>query len=141
MILVDTSAWVDYLRDRRTVAAKALAALIEQDAELGTTEPVIMELLAGADTPARAEALERLANGLALLGIDPRLDIRAAAQLYTEVRRDGRTIRSLVDCLIASVAIRHEVALLHKDADYDVISKISPLRVHTAPMRRCNWCV
>ena len=51
MILVDTSAWVDYLRDRRTVAAKALTALIDQGAELATTEPVIMELLAGGDTP------------------------------------------------------------------------------------------
>jgi predicted nucleic acid-binding protein len=131
VILVDTSAWVDYLRDRRTVAAKALIALIDQDAELATTEPVIMELLAGADTPARGEALERLANGLPLLGIDPRLDFRAAAGLYSEARRDGRTIRSLIDCLIACVAIRHDVPLLHKDADYEVISKIAPLQIHT----------
>ena len=131
MILVDTSAWVDYLRDRRTVVAKAVSTLIEQDAELATTEPVIMELLAGADTPARGEAFERLANGLPLLGIDPRLDFRAAAGLYSEARRDGRTIRSLINCLIACVAIRHDVPLLHKDADYDVISKISPLHIHT----------
>lgn len=131
MILVDTSAWVDYLRDRRTVVAKTLTALIEQGAELATTEPVIMELLAGGDTPMRAEALERLANGLPLLGIDPRLDFRAAAGLYAAGRREGRTIRSLVDCLIACVAIRHDVPLLHKDVDYDVISNISPLRIHT----------
>ena len=131
MILVDTSAWVDYLRDQRTVAAKALTALIEQGAELATTEPVIMELLAGGDTPVRAEALERLANGLPLLGIDPRLDFRTAAGLYAAARREGRTIRSLVDCLIACVAIRHDVPLLHKDVDYDVISKISPLQIHS----------
>ena len=130
MILVDTSAWVDYLRDRRTVAANELTALIEQGAELATTEPVIMELLAGGDTPPRAEALERLANGLPLLGIDPRLDFRAAAGLFAAARRDGRTIRSLVDCLIACVAIRHDVPLMHKDVDYDVISNISPLRIH-----------
>ena len=136
MILVDTSAWVDYLRNRRTVVAKALTALIEQDAELATTEPVIMELLAGADTPARGEALERLTNGLPLLGLDPRLDFRAAAQLYAEARREGRTVRSLIDCLIASVAIRHDVPLLHKDVDYDVISKISPLQIHTGLRQR-----
>jgi predicted nucleic acid-binding protein len=92
---------------------------------------VIMELLAGSDTPVRAEALERLANGLPLLGVDPRLDFRAAAGLYAAARREGRTIRSLVDCLIACVAIRHDVPLLHKDVDYDVISAISPLRIHT----------
>ena len=130
MILVDTLAWVDYLRDRRTVAARALTGLIEQGAELATTEPVIMELLAGGDTPARAEALERLTNGLPLLGMDPRLDFRAAAGLYVAARREGRTIRSLVDCLIACVAIRHDVPLLHKDADYDVIAAIFPLQIH-----------
>jgi predicted nucleic acid-binding protein len=135
VILVDTSAWVDYLRDRRTVAAKALIALIEHGDELATTEPVIMELLAGADTPARADALERLVNGLPLLGLDPRLDFRAAAGLYAAARREGRTVRSLVDCLIACVAIRHDVPLLHKDVDYDVISNISPLRIHTAAKR------
>jgi predicted nucleic acid-binding protein len=136
VILVDTSAWVDYLRSRRTVVAKALTALIEQDAELATTEPVIMELLAGADTPARGEALERLTNGLPLLGLDPRLDFRAAAKLYAEARREGRTVRSLIDCLIASVAIRHDVRLLHKDVDYYVISKISPLQIHTGLRQR-----
>jgi predicted nucleic acid-binding protein len=51
--------------------------------------------------------------------------------LYAAARREGRTIRSLVDCLIACVAIRHDVPLLHKDVDYDVISTISPLRIHT----------
>jgi predicted nucleic acid-binding protein len=128
--LVDTSAWVDYLRDRRTAAAKALVALVEQGGELATTEPVILELLAGGDTPARADALERLVNGLPLLAIDPRLDFRAAAGLYAVARREGRTIRSLVDCLIACVAIRRDVPLLHKDADYDLIADISPLRTH-----------
>ncbi len=93
-----------------------------------------MVLLAGGDTPARTEALERLANGLPLLGIDPRLDFRAAAGLYAAARRDGRTIRSLVHCLIACVAIRHDVPLLQKDIDYDVIAAISPLQIH--PTRR-----
>jgi predicted nucleic acid-binding protein len=135
VILIDTSAWVDYLRGRRTTAARTLTELVEQGAELATTEPLIMELLAGGDTPARAEALERLANGLPLLGIDPRVDFRAAAGLYVEARRGGRTIRSLVDCLIACVAIRNDVAVLHKNADYDVIADISPLRIYaTRPL-------
>jgi predicted nucleic acid-binding protein len=135
VILVDTSAWVDYLRDRRTTAAKELTALIDQGGELASTEPVIMELLAGGDTPARAEALERLANGLPLLGVDPRLDFRAAAGLYVEAHRGGRMIRSLIDCLIACVAIRHDVELLHKDTDYDVIAQVSQLRIYPTGRR------
>jgi predicted nucleic acid-binding protein len=68
--------------------------------------------------------------------LDPRLDFRAAAKLYAEARREGRTVRSLIDCLIASVAIRHDVRLLHKDVDYYVISKISPLQIHTGLRQR-----
>ncbi len=128
MILVDSSAWIDFLRGRDSDVAARLKQLIQQGADLATTEPVIMELLAGADTPARLAALEKLTNGLPLLGIDPRLDFRAAAGLFAAGRRGGRTIRSLVDCLIASVAIRHDVALLHKDADFDVIAQLAPLR-------------
>lgn len=128
MILVDSSAWIDFLRGRDSDVAARLKQLIQQGADLATTEPVIMELLAGADTPARLAALEKLTDGLPLLGIDPRLDFRAAAGLFAAGRRGGRTIRSLVDCLIASVAIRHDVALLHKDADFDVIAQLAPLR-------------
>lgn len=56
MILVDTSVWIDYLRQVRTPMTERLTALVESEAELVTTEPVIMELLAVADTPARADS-------------------------------------------------------------------------------------
>lgn len=52
--------------------------------------------------------------------------------MYLAVRRTGRTVRSLVDCLIAAVALRHDVALMHKDADYTAIAACLPLRIHAA---------
>ncbi len=130
MILVDTSAWIDHLRASDSVVAAELTALIIDGADLATTEAVVMELLAGADTPVRADAIERLTNGLPLLGTDPRLDFRQAAAVFLATRRSGRTVRSLVDCLIAAVALRHDVPLLHKDADYDAIASCLPLQIH-----------
>lgn len=130
MILVDTSAWIDHLRATDSPASRELSILIENSADLATTEPVVMELLAGADTPARAESIERLTNGLPLLGVDPRLDFRQAAAVYLTMRRTGQTVRSMVDCLIAAVALRNEVAVLHKDADFDAIASCLPLRLH-----------
>lgn len=130
MILVDTSVWIDYLRDKQGKAVEALSELIETNAELATTEPIIMELLAGADTPHREQALERLANGLPVLSVESRLDYRQAAAIYVAVRKSGKTVRSLVDCLIASVAIRNGVSLLHKDADFDAIAACLPLQVY-----------
>lgn len=130
MILVDTSAWVDYLRATDTKVARELTSLIEGSAELATTEPIIMELLAGADTPERVDSLERLTNGLPLLGIDAHLDFRQAAAVYQAVRRAGQTVRSLVDCLIAAVALRNDAPVLHKDADFAAIAGCLPLREH-----------
>lgn len=131
MLLVDTSVWIEYLRGTATRATDAVTALVEARVELATTEPVVMELLAGGDTPARAAALERLVNGLPVLSVDPRLDFRQAASIHLAVRRTGRTPRSLVDCLIAAAAVRHDVELLHSDVDFDVIAQTWPLRVRS----------
>lgn len=132
MILVDTSAWVEHLRGTSSDVAAALGRLIDDGAELVTTDAVVMELLAGADTPAREQALERLTAGLTVLATDPALDFRAAAQIYRSARRDGRTVRSLLDCLIASVALRHDVPVLHRDADYDAIAAVTGLKLQRA---------
>jgi predicted nucleic acid-binding protein len=129
VILVDTSAWIDHLRTADTQTGRRLAELIDQDADLTTTEPIVLELLAGADTPLRLEAIERLTNGLPVIGVEPRLDFRQAAAVYLAVRRSGRTVRSLVDCLIAAVALRADVPILHRDADFDAIAACLPLRI------------
>jgi predicted nucleic acid-binding protein len=129
MLLVDTSSWIEYLRNTGTPAARHVNELIADGADLATTEPIVMELLAGGDTPARAAALEQLVNGLPVLAVDPRLDFRQAATIFLSVRRTGGTPRSLVDCLIAAVAVRHDVDLVHDDSDFVDIAACWPLRV------------
>lgn len=37
-------------------------------------------------------------------------------------------MRSSVDCLIATCAIRHDLEWLHRDRDYSAIGRISALR-------------
>ena len=43
----------------------------------------------------------------------------------------GFTPRSLLHCVIAAVTTRHDVPLLHRDRDFDVIARHSDLRVLT----------
>lgn len=128
MILVDTSAWVEYLRGSDDAVAGQLTALIREGAELAITEPIAMELMCGATTAARARNLGALVDGLILIGADPRLDYRAAAQLFVASRQNGHPIRSTTDCLIAAVAIRRDVPLLHRDRDFEFLQEISPLQ-------------
>lgn len=130
MILVDTSVWIEYLRDTDDPTVAQLDALIVSGAELRTTEPIIMELLAGANTPQREARLSQLTNGLPLLPIEPAIDYRAAAQLFVASKRIGHPVRSLNDCLIAAIAVRTGATLLHRDRDFDFIAEVTPLQLH-----------
>lgn len=129
MNLVDTSAWVDYLRAAPTPATAAVRELLTTEPDqVAICEPIAMELLAGAREGTQLTQLEQLVNGLPTLPLDPALDFRAAATIYRAARRSGLTIRSLVDCLIAAQAIRHDAIVVHKDLDFEVIARLTPLR-------------
>lgn len=130
MILVDTSVWIEFLRGTDDPAASELDRLVEEGADVRITEPIVMELLAGATTPTRDEKISQLTNGLPLLPVHPAIDYRAAAQLFVASSRNGHPIRSLSDCLIAAIAIRHDASLLHRDRDFEYLAAVAPLRLH-----------
>jgi predicted nucleic acid-binding protein len=129
VILVDTSVWVDFLRGIDTPARSAVRELISRRFdELVICEPIVMELMAGATDAAALDRIQQLADGLPTLHVDPLLDFRAAAALHRLARSGGETVRSIVDCLIAAVALRHDVRLVHKDRDFEVLGRITGLR-------------
>jgi hypothetical protein len=129
MILVDTSAWIEYLRATGSPAAVEVRRLLsDRAAEVAMCEPIAMEILSGAVDDARHAKLEQLVNGLPSLSVDNAIDFRAAAGIYRAARRAGQTIRSLNDCLIAAVAIRHNARIIHRDADFDRIARMTTLR-------------
>lgn len=126
MILVDTSAWIEFLRGTGSSVCERVDALL--DAEIATCEPVRMEVLAGARDELHLRRLERLLARAAVLPTGPAHYDEAAA-LYRQCRRRGETVRKLMDCLIAAVAIRAEVPLLHNDRDFDVVARHTALLV------------
>ena len=128
MILVDTSAWVEYLRATGSPAHLRLRELVAGEGELATTRST-MELLAGAAAQEEVVWLRRLLLRCQLLPVEGLADYEAAAELHCRCRAGGETVRKLTDCLIAVVAIRHGAALLHRDHDFDVLARHTPLRV------------
>lgn len=128
MILIDTSAWIEYLRATGSpTAIEVRRVLTSEPNDVAMCEPVAMELLAGASEDAQRAKLEALVNGLPTLEIDATSDFRTAAAIYRSARRGGRTVRSITDCLIAAVGIRHGATVIHRDADYDVIAAMTTL--------------
>jgi predicted nucleic acid-binding protein len=127
MELIDTSAWVELLRGTGSPAHHAVRDILrERPGEVVTTEPVVMELLAGASNEAVWRQLDQLTNGLRLLTLDGARDYRDAASAYRAVRAGGKTVRRLLDCLIAAVATRTGATLVHWDRDFDVLAEALP---------------
>ena len=62
-------------------------------------------------------------------------DYDDATALYRRCRRQGETVRKLIDCLIASAAIRAGVPVLHNDTDFDVLARHSDLRIYGVERR------
>jgi predicted nucleic acid-binding protein len=131
MTLVDTSAWVEYLRGGEGPTRTHVRELISTKA-LATTEAVVMEILAGARTAAEAQNLSALLALAVVLPVGGLESWEDAAAVYVSCRQTGFTPRSQIDCLIAAVAIREEIPVLHADRDFDVIAQHTPLRVVAA---------
>jgi predicted nucleic acid-binding protein len=96
---------------------------------MATTEVVVMEVLAGAKDPGHLQNLRRLLTGCHLLPVQGLADFEDAAAFYRSCRTQGVTIRRLTDCLIAAVAVRAGVPLLHADRDFDLIARCTSLQV------------
>ncbi|HEX2370536.1 MAG TPA: PIN domain nuclease [Acidimicrobiia bacterium] len=124
MILADTSAWVEYDRGTGSPVDRRLTELIAAGDELAVTEPVAMEVLAGARDEASAADLRRLLLRFHLLRFDSVVDFEGAATIYRRCRRSGITPRGMVDCMIAAVAWRTRASLLVHDADLNRIAAV-----------------
>jgi predicted nucleic acid-binding protein len=128
VILVDTSAWIEFLRGTGSDVNTRVTGLLETD-ELATTDVVLMELLAGARDDAHRHSLRALLGRCTFLATEGPGDYEDAAALYRTCRQAGDTVRALTDCLIASVAIRNGAGLLHSDRDFDAIARHAQLEI------------
>jgi predicted nucleic acid-binding protein len=129
MILVDSSAWIEFLRATGSPVHRRLRAALEEGAALACTDVILMEILAGARDESDRQRLRRLLYGLEFLAVEGPADYERAADLYRRCRTRGETPRKLTDCLIAAVAIRNGARLLCEDADFDAIARHTPLQV------------
>ena len=125
-MIVDSSAWIEFLRDTNVaVADRVEESLIDGAAITGT---ILMELCAGARSDQHLTSLENLLGRATLLTTEPE-DFEEAARLYRTCRRNGVTIRNMSDCLIAATAIRHGLPILHNDRDLALLAEHTELRV------------
>lgn len=124
MILADTSAWVEYDRATGSAVDRRISDLIERGDDLAVTEPVVMEVLAGARSDERESDLRRMLLRFHLLRFDADADFDGAVRIYRRCRAAGVTPRGMVDCLIAAVAWRLDASLLAHDGDMRHVAEV-----------------
>ncbi len=132
MILVDTSVWIDFLRGVSSPEVERLDVIMTVGLPFGITGVIYQEILQGADS---SESYDRLGEYFGSQrfyhALDPTQTYAQAAALYRRCRRAGVTIRSTIDCLIAQIALEHDLELLHSDRDFENMASVIPeLRIH-----------
>ena len=126
MILIDTSAWVEFLRDTGSLICNRVDVLL--DGEIAICDAVRMEVLAGARDERHLHDLRGLLARAAVFPTEP-THYDDAAALFRLCRREGETVRKVIDCLIGAVAISADAPVLHNDADFDVLARHTDLKI------------
>ena len=133
MYLVDTSVWIDYLRGRDGRHVEFLRSLLPHSLVVGITHLIYMEILQGARDLVAFDRLRTYFGGQRIHTFaDATAGHASAARMYLECRRNGVTVRSTVDCLIAQCAIESGLILLHHDLDFKRIARVVPALKETS---------
>lgn len=125
MILVDTSVWIEVLRNRKGRVVQSFRDRVRDDVWV-LSRFTQLELLQGAKDEYEWKRLDEYLSTQYYLESSENT-WREAARIYFELRREGKTINSPIDCCIAQIAIEVGAILLHRDQDFSRIARIRPL--------------
>ena len=131
MSLIDTSAWIEYLRQTGSGTNFEVRRTLDNDAQI--CDVIRMEILAGARDQQHVTQLEKLLARATTIKTES-VDYDNAAAIYRACRKLGVTIRAQIDCLIAAIAIRTHTKIIHHDSDFDAIAQVTKLKIH--PVKR-----
>lgn len=126
MLLIDTSVWISVLRDRSGQVRQQLETLIA-NRQVQLTRFTQLELLQGSLNEQEWTLLSTYLETQDYIELTPS-SWQEAARIYYDLRRQGLTVRSPIDCCIAQVALENNLLLLHNDRDFETIAQVRSLQ-------------
>jgi predicted nucleic acid-binding protein len=130
MVLVDTTVWIDFFADRNEPHVSKFQQLIEDEEDLTLCGVILSEVLQGIRSDKDFTKTKEYLDDLILLPMRYTTFLQSA-EIYRSLRKKGITIRKPVDCMIASVAIEHDIKLLHNYRDFDQIANHMKLKIYS----------
>jgi predicted nucleic acid-binding protein len=129
MVLIDTSAWIEFLRRTGSQVNAAVKERIADNQPIATTDVVIMELLSGVRRGQNRQQIWGLLNICTMFPVRPLFEWEVAADLFIACQANGFTPANTNDLLIASVAIDKGIPVLAHDVDFSRIAEVSALEL------------
>jgi predicted nucleic acid-binding protein len=128
MIPVDTTVWIDFFAGKPHQHVATLEQLLQAGEDLCICGIVLAEVLQGIRSDSDYSKTKGCFESLVFLPMT-HATLLNSSQMCRAPRKKGITIRTPLDCMIASVAIEHKVPLLHNDRDFDKIARHTNLKV------------
>lgn len=128
MILVDSSVWIDFFRNRPTPQAEWLDRHLG-DEGLVMGDLILAEVLQGFRDDRGFNEARRLLCQLEQVTIGGTDLAVESARNYRRLRAAGVTVRGMVDVLIATRCLANGLRLLHADREFDAIERVLGMRV------------
>jgi len=125
MHLVDTSIWIHALRPSGSVAVRERLRPLILNGEVAVTEWILLELMTGLRSSEQKNSLLRWFSPVTRLPFEHAW-WEAAWDFAARLRRAGIS-PTAADCLIATVALKHQAMLVHCDGDFESMKPIIPL--------------
>ena len=118
MVIVDTTVWIDYLAGKTNAQTTWLEIHADRQ-RLGLTDLILCGILQGIRTEADVKKVRHELSRFAIFSTGGEDLAVASAQNYRTLRRRGITVRTTIDCLIATFCLREGHPLLHHDSDFN----------------------
>lgn len=133
MILIDTSAFIEFLNRTGSWCDRVIEELIRSGQDIAIADIVLTEILQGIGNEREFREIKASLLTFPVLSCKGVESYVSAAELYRKCRKKGQTISSTIDILIAQIAIEHHAVLLHNDRDFAAIAAISALKLYPMP--------
>jgi predicted nucleic acid-binding protein len=129
MVIVDTTVWIDYLRGIKNPQTAWLDDQMTTQ-RIGLTDLILCEVLQGIQDPTLfSQIRDEILRRFHLFDTGGKELAIAAARNYRTLRERGYTVRTTIDCVIATFCLQAGYELLHRDRDFDPFEEVLGLRV------------
>jgi len=130
-ILVDTTIWIDFFREKeKSKQADVLQKLIDEENNICICPIIYQEILQGVGDDKTFSEIKMILQNAIMINIPIMTVTDCAIDLYRSLRRKGITVRKPYDCLIASYAILEDLFLLHNDSDFKQMENNCKLKIY-----------